>query len=88
MSVILGILGNLSVAASVYLSFAKDGETQPSYGFAVFFSACFALTGLVLGFVTVQNKDYYKALPVLGMILNLAALGLVAVIFYFSGELA
>ena len=87
MSVILGIIGNLSIAAAVYLSFVKDGGTRPGYGFAVFFSACFELTGLGLGFVTVQKKDYYKVLPVLGIILNLAALGLVAVIFYFSGAI-
>ena len=87
MAVILGGISNLSIAAVIYFSFKGNGETRQSYGFVILFAACFALTGLGLGFVTAQNKDYYKTLPVLAILLNLAALAMISVIFYFSGAI-
>ena len=54
------------------------------YGVIGLFSAIYSLTGLILGIVTVWEKNYYKLFPVLGILLNMAALAGVGLILYMG----
>lgn len=75
MSAILGLISNVSLGIVLYLTYLKGGEAPLSYGLTGLLAAVFSLTGLILGVLTVREKDSFKLFPVLGMILNLAALG-------------
>lgn len=82
MAAVLGVISLVSLAAAVLAAYGNAGETAVKYGFVGLFAALFSLVGLVLGIVAVQDKDCYKFLPVLGILLNFLALALIALILY------
>lgn len=84
MSTILGILSNVSLAAVIYLSYQSGGDIPASYGVTGFLAVIFSLVGLGLGVVTAGDKEYYQLFPVLGILLNLIALGVLALIIYLA----
>lgn len=55
------------------------------YGFAGLLAFLYSLIGLVLGITAALNKNYYKAVPVAGILLNLASLGYLGLILYMGG---
>lgn len=80
MSTILGIISNVSLATVIYMSYLEDGETEHGYGMTAILGMIFSMAGLVLGIITVKNKNYYRFFPVAGIILNAAALFVIALI--------
>lgn len=87
MAVILGVISLASLGTVVYLAYQNDGSAMPGYGFTGLLAAFFSLIGLGLGVVTVQNKNYYRVFPVLGILLNLLALAAVGLILYAGANL-
>ena len=82
MAAILGEISNLSLAAVIYLTYAQKGEAKPGYGFTGLLVAIFSMTGLVLGIVTVMQKDRYKFFPWTAIVLNtIAMLGIGFVVY-------
>lgn len=79
---ILGVISLVSLGAAVYLSYQSGGIAMAGYGFTGLLAALFSLTGLGLGIVTAQNKNYFRIFPVLGILLNLLSLAAVALILY------
>lgn len=79
---ILAIISLASLGMVVYLAYQDGGNARAGYGFTGFLAALFSLTGLGLGIVTVQNKNYFRIFPVLGILLNLLVLAAVALILY------
>lgn len=84
MAVVLGGISLAAVGTAVFLAYRGRGEAAGRYAFAGLLSALYSLVGLVLGFVTVLDKKYYKLFPVLGILLNGAALFCVGLIFYLG----
>ena len=82
MAVILGVISLASLGIVVFLSYLNDGSALISYGFTGLLAAVFSLIGLILGVVTIQNRDYYRFFPVMGILLNFLALALVSLILY------
>ncbi len=78
MSTILGIISNVSLGIVIYLTYLRSGNALIGYGLTGLLAALFSVVGLILGIVTIQQKDYFRFFPVLGILLNLAALGFVA----------
>lgn len=78
MAAILGVISNGSLAAVLYLAYLKGGAVPISYGLTGFLAAVFSIAGLVLGVLGLQEPDVFKLFPVLGIILNLVALGILA----------
>ncbi|MCM1092312.1 MAG: DUF6142 family protein [Muribaculum sp.] len=76
MAAILGIISNASLVIVLYLSYLSGGAVPLNYGLTGLLAAVFSMVGLVLGVLTVRDKDTFKFFPVLGTILNLAALGI------------
>lgn len=75
MSTILGLISIASLAIVLYLAYKRGGDVPVSYGLTGFFAMIFSVVGLVLGGVTVQEKEAFKLFPVMGIVLNLLALG-------------
>lgn len=87
MSTILGIISIVSLVIVVYLTYRKDGDAAVGYGFTGLLATLFSLIGLVLGVITVRNKEYYRLFPWLGVGLNLFALGSISLILYLGSGL-
>ena len=82
MATILGIISLVSLGIVVFRAYLSDGETPVGYGFTGLLATLFSFIGLFMGIVTVKEKDYYRMFPVLGILLNLLALGSVSLILY------
>ena len=87
MAVILGVISLVSLGTVVFLSGLSGGSAKISYGFTGLLAAVFSLVGLLLGVVTIQNKDYYRLFPSLGILLNFLALAAVSLILYAGANL-
>lgn len=87
MSTILGIISTISLGIVVYLTYLRGGEATVGYGVTGLLAAVFSLAGLILGIVTVRNKEYYRLFPWLGVILNLVVLGSIGLILYLGTAL-
>lgn len=74
MSAALGGLCIFSLIAVTFLSYKKGGEVPNGYGFTGLFVLIFSLIGLLLGVITVREKDMFKLFPILGIVLNTIAL--------------
>lgn len=78
MATILGVISNVSLGIVIYLSYLNGGNVPISYGLTGLLAMIFSLIGLVLGVLTLWEKDIFKLFPVLGILLNLVALGILA----------
>ncbi len=76
MSAILGVISNASLGIVLYLTYLREGAATPGYGLTGFLAAVYSIIGLILGVVAAQEQDTFKLFPVLGILLNLAALGI------------
>ena len=76
MSTILGVISNASLGIVLYLTYLRGGDAPISYGLTGLLALIFSLIGLVLGVLTVQERDRFVLFPVLGIVLNLVALGI------------
>lgn len=78
MATILGVISNVSLGIVLYLAYLKGGEVPVSYGLTGLLAAIFSMVGLIIGVLTVQEKEDFKLFPVLAIILNLIALLILA----------
>ncbi len=84
MSTILGIISTASLSIVIYLTYRHGGAATVGYGITGLLAAIYSLVGFILGVITVQEKDYYRLFPCLGILLNLIALGAVGLILYMG----
>ena len=70
MSMILGVISLVSMIIVIYLTYKNGGEAKGGYGVTGLLATIFSLTGLVLGIITLKEKENYKLFPFLGTILN------------------
>lgn len=87
MAVILGIISLLSLGAVVFLSYRDNGVFEMKYGAVALLSAVYSLIGLLLGVVTVLDRNYYRLFPALGIALNMATLAGISLILYMGANL-
>lgn len=86
MATILGIISLAGLGIVVFSSYRNGGVVGAGHGVAAFLAVIYSTVGLVLGLVTVQKKEYYRIFPVLGILLNAAALLSVGIILYVGGN--
>ncbi len=84
MATILGVISCASLGIVVYLTYLNNGQAPAGFGVTGLLATIFSLTGLGLGIVTVKEKNYYRLFPVLGILLNLAALAFISLILYMG----
>lgn len=82
MATILGIISLVSLGIVLFMTYRSAGEAAVGYGFTGLLATVFSAVGLGLGIVTFRDKNYYRLFPVLGTLLNLAALGGISFILY------
>lgn len=87
MATILGVISLAALGIVIFRAYRSGGEALTGYGFTGVLATVFSLTGLVLGVVTVKDKGYYRLFPVMGTLLNLAALAGVSLILYAGANM-
>ena len=85
MSTILGVISLVSLGIVTYLSYSRGGVMHGGYGVTGVLATVYSLIGLILGVLTLRDKDIYRFFPVLGTILNVISLGGIS-FFTVSGE--
>ena len=76
MSFILGILSLGTYIMAVYLSYQGKGVSSARY------AGVFMTVGLILGIMSLREKETFKLFPVLGMIVNVLAFFALSLILY------
>ncbi len=87
MAVILGIISLASLGIVIYASCQSGGAAKTGYGFTGLLALIYSLIGLVLGIKTAVKEEYFRIIPMLGIVLNAAALGAIGLILYMGGYL-
>lgn len=87
MATVLGIISLAALGIVVLQAYLGNGDVPVGFGFTGLFSTLFSIVGLGLGMATVRDANYYKLFPVLGILLNLAALGSASLILYAGARL-
>lgn len=82
MSVILGIIGMVSLVICVILTYLKGGEATLEYGGVALLCLFYGFAGLILGIISRREPDKYYFISYLGMIFNIAVIGGVSFILY------
>lgn len=82
MSAILGIMAISCLGGAVYLSYRSGGQVTVRHGTAGLLAVLFMGTGIVLGIWSFTEKDSFKFFPVLGILLNILACGMLSLILY------
>lgn len=73
-STILGTVSLFAMGAVIFLAFTAKGGTRPGYGLTGFLAVCYSLVGVVLGLVSLRDKESYHAFGWLGTLENLFVL--------------
>lgn len=84
MSTILGIISLISMGIVTYLSYCQGGVIHGGYGVAGLLAAIYSLIGLILGIVTLRDRDIYRLFPVLGTIFNFMVLAGISFLLYIG----
>ena len=84
MSTILGVISLVSLGIVTYLSYSQGGVMHGGYGVT---ATVYSLIGLILGVLTLRDKDIYRFFPVLGTILNVISLGGISFLLYLGSRL-
>ncbi len=84
LSVLLGVLSIISIVLAVQGTYRLGGAVDGRYAVAVILSLLYAIAGLVMGIYARTRKDIFLLFPVLGIIINVAAMLAVAGILYLG----
>lgn len=87
MSTVFGALSLVSLAVVIYLSYANAGEAPINYGFSGILILIFAIVGMVLGVLALQEKDKFLFFGRLGCLLNGLALAGISGVLYAGAYL-
>ena len=87
MSTVFGVLSLISLVVVIYLSYSKAGEAPVSYGFSGILILIFAVVGLVLGVLALQEKEQFLFFGRLGCLLNGLALAGISGVLYAGAYL-
>ena len=87
MSTILGVISLVSLGIVTYLSYSQGGVMHGGYGVTGVLATIYSLIGLILGILTLRDKDIYRIFPILGTVLNFIALGGISFLLYLGSRL-
>ena len=70
MSLVLGIIGILSILYAGIVSYLRQGEIPDRFGAALFVTLLLEFVGLLLGGLAHREADKLQTIPTVGLILN------------------
>lgn len=87
MSTVFGALSCSSLIVLIYLAYLKEGIVPVNYGVAAILALIFAVVGIILAILAVQEKEKFKLFAWLGVVFNVLALAGVSGILYAGSAL-
>ena len=69
------------------MSYSQGGVMHGGYGVTGVLATVYSLIGLILGVLTLRDKDIYRFFPVLGTILNVISLGGISFLLYLGSRM-
>ena len=85
MSVILGCISFASLVFGVVYSYANSGAViRERFGAGLLLTLVFSIIGLTLGMLARSEVDRYKAMPLLGITLNLLIIIVLAMFLWIG----
>lgn len=82
MSTILGVLANITLGTSIYLSYLNKGEADIKYAVAALLAVIYMVIGITLGVWSTIEREKFKLFTVLGIAVNVLAFGMLSTILY------
>ena len=82
MSVILGVIGIVSIIVAVVFTYSNGGIATLEYGGVVLLSLLYGFGGLILAILSKKEPDKYYFISYLGMVLNGIVIAMVSMILY------
>lgn len=82
MSTVLGVLANVTLLTSIYLSYTNKGVVPDRYGSAAFLAVVFMIVGIGLGLWSTIERDKFRFFSVVGIVVNILAFGVLSIILY------
>lgn len=82
MSVILGIIGIVSIIIAIVFTYSNGGLATLEYGGVVLLCMLYGFAGLILAILSKKEPDKYYFISYLGMVLNGIILVMVSMILY------
>ncbi len=87
MSTVFGALSLISLAVVIYLAYTNAGEAPVNYGISGVLILIFAIVGLALGVLALQERDKYMLFGRLGCLLNVLSLVGISGVLYAGAYL-
>ena len=84
MATILGVISLATLIYLAYFSFVQKGQIPEQHAAAMLVTALLSLTAFILAAVGLFEKEKYRLFPILGLILNAAALAAMGFIIYLG----
>ena len=82
LSVILGIIGIVSIIVAIVFTYSNGGLATLEYGGVVLLSLLYGFAGLILAILSKKEPDKYYFISYLGMVLNSCIIAMVSMILY------
>lgn len=82
MSSFFGALSAISYYLCIYQSYLNKGENAQRYSTVAFFATVFMIVGFILFIFSVFESDTFWLFRIIGVVLNVIALGALSMIFY------
>lgn len=82
MSTVLGVLSNITLGITIYLSYLNQGVVSERHGTAVLLAVIYMSIGIILGIWATIEKEKFKLFNVLGIMANVLAFGMLSLILY------
>lgn len=70
MATALGTISLAAVILSVFFTYKTREKAPMQYGSSLLLATIFSITGIVLSVLAIREKENYRFLPYVGMILN------------------
>ena len=87
MSMVFGIISLVSLLVAVYLAYAAGGVAPVNYGIAGVLVTIFAIVGMILAVLSINDKRAYGFFGWLGAILNGLSLAGISMVLYIGANL-
>jgi hypothetical protein len=87
MAVVLGAISLISLVIVLFKTYENAGEAAYSYGFTGLFALIFSVAGLVLGVLSLREKENFLLYAVLGTLINSVVIAFLCFILYVGAKL-
>lgn len=87
MSTVYGVLSLVSLIVVVYLAYAAGGVAPVNYGITGVLVTIFAIIGVILAVLSLNEGESYKFFGWLGLLLNGLSLAGISLVLYIGANL-